>query len=86
MWLSAIRGLAAPRLQALRQGSIASPGFWLNPAVPLWRTIPFIRRQGEIRQVRIPTDQDIAMVIVFDLDDTLYEELSFVRSGFRAVG
>lgn len=25
------------------------------------------------------------MVIVFDLDDTLYEELSFVRSGFRAV-
>lgn len=25
------------------------------------------------------------MVIVFDLDDTLYEELTFVRSGFRAV-
>jgi putative hydrolase of the HAD superfamily len=25
------------------------------------------------------------MVFVFDLDDTLYEELSFVRSGFRAV-
>jgi putative hydrolase of the HAD superfamily len=25
------------------------------------------------------------MVIIFDLDDTLYEELSFVRSGFRAV-
>lgn len=25
------------------------------------------------------------MVIVFDLDDTLYEELSFVRSGFAAV-
>lgn len=25
------------------------------------------------------------MVIVFDLDDTLYEELSFVRSGFHAV-
>lgn len=25
------------------------------------------------------------MVIVFDLDDTLYEEMSFVRSGFRAV-
>jgi putative hydrolase of the HAD superfamily len=25
------------------------------------------------------------MVIVFDLDDTLYEELSFVRSGFKAV-
>lgn len=25
------------------------------------------------------------MVIVFDLDDTLYEELSFVRSGFQAV-
>lgn len=25
------------------------------------------------------------MVIVFDLDDTLYEELSFVRSGFDAV-
>lgn len=25
------------------------------------------------------------MVIVFDLDDTLYEELSFVRSGFRVV-
>lgn len=25
------------------------------------------------------------MVIVFDLDDTLYEELSFVRSGYRAV-
>ena len=25
------------------------------------------------------------MVLVFDLDDTLYEELTFVRSGFRAV-
>lgn len=25
------------------------------------------------------------MVIIFDLDDTLYEELSFVRSGFKAV-
>jgi putative hydrolase of the HAD superfamily len=25
------------------------------------------------------------MIIVFDLDDTLYEELSFVRSGFRVV-
>lgn len=25
------------------------------------------------------------MVIVFDLDDTLYEELAFVRSGYRAV-
>jgi putative hydrolase of the HAD superfamily len=25
------------------------------------------------------------MVIAFDLDDTLYEEMSFVRSGFRAV-
>lgn len=25
------------------------------------------------------------MVIVFDLDDTLYEELSYVRSGFRVV-
>ena len=25
------------------------------------------------------------MVLVFDLDDTLYEELSFVRSGFGAV-
>jgi putative hydrolase of the HAD superfamily len=25
------------------------------------------------------------MVIVFDLDDTLYDELSYVRSGFRAV-
>ncbi len=25
------------------------------------------------------------MIIVFDLDDTLYEELSFVRSGFRTV-
>jgi putative hydrolase of the HAD superfamily len=25
------------------------------------------------------------MVIVFDLDDTLYEEITFVRSGFRAV-
>lgn len=25
------------------------------------------------------------MVIVFDLDDTLYEELSYVRSGYRAV-
>lgn len=25
------------------------------------------------------------MVIVFDLDDTLYEELSYVRSGFKAV-
>ncbi len=25
------------------------------------------------------------MVIIFDLDDTLYEELLFVRSGFRAV-
>ena len=25
------------------------------------------------------------MVLVFDLDDTLFEELSFVRSGFRAV-
>jgi len=26
-----------------------------------------------------------ADVIIFDLDDTLYEEMSFVRSGFRAV-
>lgn len=25
------------------------------------------------------------MVLIFDLDDTLYEELSYVRSGFRAV-
>lgn len=25
------------------------------------------------------------MVIVFDLDDTLYEELTYVQSGFRAV-
>ena len=25
------------------------------------------------------------MVIVFDLDDTLYEELSYVKSGFLAV-
>ncbi|HEX2953991.1 MAG TPA: HAD family hydrolase, partial [Bacillota bacterium] len=25
------------------------------------------------------------MVLVFDLDDTLYEELTFVKSGFRAV-
>jgi putative hydrolase of the HAD superfamily len=25
-------------------------------------------------------------VIVFDLDDTLYDEITFVRSGFRAVG
>jgi putative hydrolase of the HAD superfamily len=26
------------------------------------------------------------MVLVFDLDDTLYEEMSYVRSGFQAVG
>src|ERR1051325_5244608 len=25
------------------------------------------------------------MVLVFDLDDTLYEELTFVKSGFKAV-
>lgn len=25
------------------------------------------------------------MILIFDLDDTLYEELSYVRSGFRAV-
>ena len=25
------------------------------------------------------------LVLVFDLDDTLYEELTFVKSGFRAV-
>lgn len=26
------------------------------------------------------------MIIVFDLDDTLYDEMTFVQSGFRAVG
>ena len=25
------------------------------------------------------------MIIVFDLDDTLYEEITYVRSGFKAV-
>ena len=25
------------------------------------------------------------MIVAFDLDDTLYDEITFVRSGFRAV-
>lgn len=29
--------------------------------------------------------EEIQMVLVFDLDDTLYEELTFVKSGFQAV-
>ena len=30
--------------------------------------------------------QSLSEVVVFDLDDTLYKEVEFVESGFKAVG
>lgn len=32
------------------------------------------------------TMQSLSDIVVFDLDDTIYKEVSFVRSGFKAIG
>jgi FMN phosphatase YigB (HAD superfamily) len=49
-----------------------------------------MHKTGELRQIRYPADlveEVVTMkpILVFDLDDTLYDELSYVHSGFRVV-
>src|SRR5438270_726613 len=74
----------APRLPRSQPAWTRFSGLYWKSRAPTWLGTRFIALRPRFARSGFPRTLTF-MVLIFDLDDTLYEELTYVSSGFRAV-